>query len=88
MPSTEFTYKLNTIRRIAIKTLNRSIIFLFTIASLATLGLMAYEFGYAISATGKTYVIEGYKMIMRIFFFGSLINIALNPKNVWKEKGF
>lgn len=61
---------------------------LFILASLATLGLMAYEFGYSVSDEGKAYIIQGFNIVIRIFFYGSLINIVLNPQGVSREKGF
>lgn len=88
MYSTEFIYKLGIIRRIAKKIIDQSINVLFILTSLATLALMAYEFGYAITDTGEIYVIKGFRIILHIFFFGSLVKIALNPRIVWKEKGF
>lgn len=88
MHSTEFTYRLNLWTRLAQKITDRLIGILFLLASLTTLGLMAYEFGYTITSAGKEYIIWGYNVILKVFFFGSLIKIALNRKQVWKEKGF
>lgn len=88
MPSTEFRYKFNLVRRIAKKVTLQAITLLFVFTSLATLGLMAYEFGYARTTEGTEYLIQGYRLILKIFFFGSLVNIALNTKIVWQEKGF
>lgn len=87
MYSTEFIYKLGIIRRKAKKIIGQSINVLFILTSLATLVLMAYEYGYAITETGRSYVTHGFRIILPIFFFGSLINIALNPKGIRKEKG-
>lgn len=88
MYSTEFTYKLNLLRRTAIKLARQGITLLFVLASVATLGLMAYEFGYSINNESRAFVVEGFHIILRIFFFGSIINIVLNPEGIWKEKGF
>lgn len=88
MFSTEFTYKLHLIRRKAIKTIQGGITFLFILASLATLGFMAYEYGYSISPAGKNFITHGYNWIIPIFLSGSLINILINRKNIWQEKGF
>lgn len=88
MFSTEFTYRLNILRRISKKVIAKTVSILFILSSLATLALMAYEFGYSISETEKEYISKGFSYIVRIFFYGSLINIALNPKGIWKEKGF
>lgn len=88
MYSTEFKYKLSLIRRIAEKVANRALTLLFILTSVATLVLMAYEFGYSVNDAGKEYIVRGFNIILRIFFFGSLATIALNPKSIWKEKGF
>ncbi len=88
MHSTEFTYRLNLLTRIAHKIIDRFIEILFLLTSFATLGLMAYEFGYTITDSGKAYIIWGYKIIPQIFLYGSLIKIALNYKLIGKEKGF
>lgn len=88
MLSTEYAYKVNLIRRFMQKAIKQIINILFVLASLTTLGLMAYEFGYSIPEDGEKYIIDGFKYITQIFFFGSLINILLNPKETWQEKGF
>ena len=88
MLSTEFTYKFKIARKIARKATKQIIHFLFIAASVATLILMAYKFGYAITEEGEKYVIRGFNIVIRIFFFGGIVNIALDPKGVWKEKGF
>lgn len=88
MHSTEYTYKLNLVSRIVKKIISKSVRILFILTSLATLGLMAYEFGYTLSDAGKIYIVQGFRIILWIFFIGSLINIGLNPKGIWKEKGF
>ena len=49
MFSTEFRYKLNNLRRILKKATVQLIRILFILASVATIVLMAYEYGYAIS---------------------------------------
>ena len=56
MFSTEFRYKLNNLRRILKKATVQLIRILFILASVATIVLMAYEYGYAISEAGKRYV--------------------------------
>ena len=58
MFSTEFRYKLNNLRRILKKATVQLIRILFILASVATIVLMAYEYGYAISEAGKRYVTE------------------------------
>ena len=68
MFSTEFRYKLNNLRRILKKATVQLIRILFILASVATIVLMAYEYGYAISEAGKRYVTEGFNIIIRIFF--------------------
>lgn len=88
MLSTELTYKLNYVRRILKNVTGQMIEILFVLASLATLGLMAYEFGYSVSDEGEKIVIKGFDIILEVFFFGTLINITLNPRGTWKEKGF
>ena len=60
MFSTEFRYKLNNLRRILKKATVQLIRILFILASVATIVLMAYEYGYAISEAGKRYVTEGF----------------------------
>ena len=82
MFSTEFRYKLNNLRRILKKATVQLIRILFILASVATIVLMAYEYGYAISEAGKRYVTEGFNIIIRIFFFGSIATIFLDPKDV------
>ena len=88
MFSTEFRYKLNNLRRILKKATVQLIRILFILASVATIVLMAYEYGYAISEAGKRYVTEGFNIIIRIFFFGSIATIFLDPKEIWQEKGY
>ena len=88
MFSAEITYKLNLLRRNVIKIIHRSITFLFFLTSLATIGLMAYEFGYSVTAAGRIFISHSYNLIMHIFLIGSVTNIALNPKIIWQEKGF
>ena len=87
MLSAEFAYRLGTLRRLVLKIIGKSISIVFILAALATLGLMAYEFGYAVSETGEKLVEESFQIILRIFFYGSLVNIALERKNIWREKG-
>ena len=53
MFSTEFRYKLNNLRRILKKATVQLIRILFILASVATIVLMAYEYGYAISEAGE-----------------------------------
>ena len=65
MFSTEFRYKLNNLRRILKKATVQLIRILFILASVATIVLMAYEYGYAISEAGKRYVTEGFNIIIR-----------------------
>ena len=60
MFSTEFRYKLNNLRRILKKATVQLIRILFILASVATIVLMAYEYGYAISEAGKRYVTEDF----------------------------
>ena len=88
MFSTEFRYKLNNLRHILKKATVQLIRILFILASVATIVLMAYEYGYAISEAGKRYVTEGFNIIIRIFFFGSIATIFLDPKEIWQEKGY
>lgn len=88
MLSPETTYKIKRIRRTTTKIIHRAITILFILTSLATLGLMAYEFGYSVTAAGKIFTSHSYNLIMHIFLIGSTINIVLNPKVIWQEKGF
>ena len=53
MFSTEFRYKLNNLRRILKKATVQLIRILFILASVATIVLMDYEYGYAISEAGQ-----------------------------------
>lgn len=88
MLSTEKVYKLHMIRRRAKQITGRAINIVFFLASLATLGLMAYEFGYSITDEWENHIAAGYRYIMMIFFFGSLAAIALHPRETMQEKGF
>lgn len=88
MLSTEHLYKLNTIRRRAQKGVKRAINLVFVLTSLAALLLMAYEFGYSTPDKHAEEISRAYLIISQIFFFGSLINIVLNSKDIWKERGF
>lgn len=80
MFSTEFRYKLNNLRRILKKATVQLIRILFILASVATIVLMAYEYGYAISEAGKRYVTEGFNIIIRIFFS------AVSQRSFWIPK--
>ena len=87
MFSTEFRYKLNNLRRILKKATVQLIRILFILASVATIVLMAYEYGYAISEAGKRYVTEGFNIIIRIFFFRQYRNdLSGIPKRSGKRK--
>lgn len=88
MFSTELLYKFNSIKRFTIKIATRAIHILFALTSLSALGLMAFEFGYSIEDTDAEMIGKGFRIITLIFFFGSLANIALHPKELPKEKGF
>lgn len=88
MLPTEFVYKLHIIRRMTKRIIGRTIEVLFVLASLATLGLMAYEYGYSLTDEWEDHIADAYRYIMMVFFFGSLIAIALHPKETTQEKGF
>ena len=88
MLSTEYRYKLHLIGRITRNLLRKVVVLLFVLASLTTLGLLAYEYGYAVPDTSKTHITYGYNLMMYIFLSGSLVNILLNLKDIWHEKGF
>lgn len=88
MDSTEYKYRLNRLARAAGKTTGKIVDHLFLLASLATVGLLVCEFGYDITDNWGARIGQAYRWILRLFFYGSLIRIALHPRTVWKEKGF
>lgn len=88
MKSTELTYKLHHWGRIAKRISEYSINVFLLLASLAALGFMAYEYGYNITPAQIKFLISGYRIILQIFFFGNLLDLLLNPKIRWKDKGF
>lgn len=88
MLSAELAYRIGVLRRIVLKITGKSIHIVFILAALATLSLMAYKFGYAVSDNEQKWIKESFQIILRIFFYGSIANMALEYKNIWREKGF
>lgn len=88
MLSTEFTYRLNAMRRTAKRLTGKVVETVLLLASLATLGLMAYEFGYSTTQQGEEFIVRGFEIVLQVFFFGTLLNILLNRRTIWREKGF
>lgn len=88
MLSKEFTYKLHNLSYVTKKALTQGIQIVFFIASLCAIAMMIYEYGYNFSSIREKHLIEGYNILLRIFLYGNLINLALNPQLVWQEKGF
>lgn len=88
MFSTECKYKLKLIGRIARKLVTHALEFLFTLAALAALCLTAYEFGYARTDAKTEYPVQGYNLLLHLFFFGSLLHTVLNPPHIRQAKGF
>ena len=88
MLSAELAYRINVLRRIILKIIGKSIHVVFILAAFTTIGLMAYKFGYTISEKEQKWIKEGFQIILRIFFYGNLVNMTLEYKNIWREKGF
>ena len=83
MHSTEYRYRLNRLAQTAGKTTGKIVDLLFLLASLATLGLLACEFGYELTDEWEARIGLAYRWILRLFFYGSLVRIALHPRTVW-----
>lgn len=83
----EFTYRFQRIRQTVKRLLGQLIDLFFLLASIATLILTAYEFGYPVSAKGIKYLHWGFGILLRIFLFGGLLKIMLDPRAILREKG-
>lgn len=84
----ELTYKLNVIYRITKTVINKTIGIVFFLASVCAISAMIFEFGFSITPENKRYIFDLYGLILKIFLYGNLLRLALNPKIVLHEKGF
>lgn len=88
MRLTELIYKFKITYRFTKAVLTKGIGVAFFLSSLLALLLIIYEFGFSLTAGDKHFIQETYHSILRLFLFGTLLRIAVNPLVVWKEKGF
>lgn len=88
MLSADYRYKIQRIWPSVERILIRGIQILFFLASLFSIALIAYEFGYNVSIKNQRFLIQGYNIVLRIFLYGNILRILLNPRAIWKEKGF
>lgn len=86
MFSTEFRYKLNNLRRILKKATVQLIRILFILASVATIVLMAYEYGYAISEAGKRYVTRDSISSSRFSFSAYRNDLSGSQRDLARER--
>lgn len=88
MLPTELTYKSKVIYRITKNILHKTIGITFFLASLCIVFSMIYEFGFSITPENRHYIFKIYDFTLKLFLFGNLLKLILNPVVVWNEKGF
>lgn len=84
----EITYKILFYTRIVRSLLNRTVNILAFLASLFTLCLFVYEFGFQESPEVRLGILHLYKIMLQVFLGLALLRIAIDPKGFRKEKGF
>lgn len=84
----ESIYKLKLVHRIFCSVLHKVILVVSFAASLFTLCLLIYEFGFVDKIGHIHYIQRAYHTILQIFLLTGLIRIALKPGRFLKEKGF